>query len=144
MTMKPSELQTGIKYLRDFLKLASKKMPDKNNRGFADGMVYLNQTLDGLVSVLNYTDNPRLEYMLGLERKADKLDADIRKKLALNPAKRDSTGKVVPTALTDSEQEHMIFSMLAGMRAENREKFGGAFIEKNWTKMSKKERNKGV
>ena len=139
--MKPNELNRGIKYLRDFLKLASKKMPDKNNRGFADGMVYLNQTLDGLVSVLNYTDNPRLEYMLGLERKADKLDADIRKKLALNPAKRDSTGKVVPTALTDSEQEHMIFSMLAGMRAENREKFGGAFTQKHWTKMSKKERN---
>tara|TARA_Y100000310_G_scaffold325118_1_gene388106 strand:+ start:86 stop:325 length:240 start_codon:yes stop_codon:yes gene_type:complete len=76
--------------------------------------------------------------------KPNELSADIRKKLVQNPPKRDSTGKVVPMALTDSEQEHMIFSMLAGIREENRKKFGGAFIEKNWTKMSKKERNKGV
>ena len=142
--MKPNELKKGIENLRDFLKKVSKKMPDRMVRGFTDHLVYLNQVLDGLVSVLNYTDNPRLEYMLRLERKADKLDADIRKKLAQNPAKRDSTGKLVPTALTDSEKEHMIFSMLAGMRAENREKFGGAFTQKHWTKMSKKERNKGA
>tara|TARA_R110000765_G_scaffold53755_1_gene107683 strand:+ start:234 stop:455 length:222 start_codon:yes stop_codon:yes gene_type:complete len=67
--MKPNELQTGIKHLREFLKLASKKMPDKNNRGFADQMCYLTEVLDGVEGVLNYVDNPRLDYLQKLEQK---------------------------------------------------------------------------
>ena len=67
--MKPNELQTGIKNLRDFLKKVAKKLPDKSNRGFIDHLVYLNQVLDGMESVLNYVDNPHLDYLQRLEQK---------------------------------------------------------------------------
>ena len=70
--MKPNELKKGIKHLRDFLKLASKKMPDKNIRGFADQMCYLAEVLDGMDGILNYVDNPMLDYLRKIEQKQEK------------------------------------------------------------------------
>tara|TARA_R100000963_G_C4635835_1_gene99978 strand:+ start:1276 stop:1497 length:222 start_codon:yes stop_codon:yes gene_type:complete len=67
--MKPNELQIGIKNLRDFLKKVAKKMPDKNNRGFVDHMDYLADVLDGMEGILNYVDNPHLDYLQKLEQK---------------------------------------------------------------------------
>ena len=67
--MKPNELQIGIKNLRDFLKKVAKKMPDKNNRGFVDHMDYLADVLDGMEGILNYVDNPHLDFLQKLEQK---------------------------------------------------------------------------
>ena len=61
--MRPSELQKGIKNLRDFLKKVAKKMPDKENRGFIDHMVYLNNVLDETEKAFQYLDNLQLDYL---------------------------------------------------------------------------------
>jgi len=37
-------------------------MPDKNNRGFVDGMCHLNDVLDGIESMMKYVDDPMLNY----------------------------------------------------------------------------------
>jgi len=64
--------------LQDFLKKVAKKMPDKKNRGFTDHMVYLNQVLNSLDKVLDYTDNPRLDYLMRLEQKHN-LDKNVQR-----------------------------------------------------------------
>ena len=60
----------------------------------------------------------------------------------LDGGHRDEKGLWNPAVLTDDETEHLLWVMLEERRRENREKFGGQFTEKNWTKMSKKERQK--
>jgi len=72
--VRPSELKKGIVNLQDFLKKVAKKMPDKKNRGFTDHMVYLNQVLNSLDKVLDYTDNPRLDYLMRLEQKHNEVN----------------------------------------------------------------------
>tara|TARA_R100001594_G_scaffold36366_7_gene66042 strand:- start:499 stop:768 length:270 start_codon:yes stop_codon:yes gene_type:complete len=84
--LKPNELKKGIVNLRDFLKKVAKKMPDKENRGFIDHMVYLNQVLDSLDKVLDYTDNPRLDYLMRLEQKYNKINQLLKKKLGAKNA----------------------------------------------------------
>ena len=63
---------------------------------------------------------------------------EIHRKLAL-PTIRDDSGKLIPTEFSDKESHFIIFEMMHEMREENRRNSGGA-IEKNWNKMSKKER----
>jgi len=67
--MKPSEIMIGIDNIEDFIKKASKKMPDRNNRGFVDHMVYLQIVLKGMRSTLKYVDDPHLNYLIKLEGK---------------------------------------------------------------------------
>ena len=60
--MKIIHLQEGTKHLREFIKKASKHMPDKNNRGFTDGMIHLNDIIDGIQDLMKYVDEPMLNY----------------------------------------------------------------------------------
>tara|TARA_Y100001951_G_scaffold100593_1_gene104248 strand:+ start:135 stop:392 length:258 start_codon:yes stop_codon:yes gene_type:complete len=55
-------LRKGIKDLKDFIKKASKYMPDRNNRGFVDSICYLNDILDGIDDMMKYVDDPMLNY----------------------------------------------------------------------------------
>jgi hypothetical protein len=66
--------------------------------------------------------------------------AEIYRKLEL-PTIRDDSGKIIPTEFSEKELSFIIFDMMHEMREDNRRKSGGA-IEKNWNKMSKKERKK--
>ena len=63
---------------------------------------------------------------------------EIHRKLAL-PTIRNESGKIIPTKFSEKELSFIIFDMMHEMREENRRKSGSA-IEKNWNKMSKKER----
>ena len=63
---------------------------------------------------------------------------EIHRKLEL-PTMRDASGKILPTEFSEKESHFIIFEMMHEMREENRRNSGGA-IEKNWNKMSKKER----
>ena len=56
------KLRKGVNDLRDFIKKAAKHMPDKNNRGFVDGMCHLNDVLNGIESMMKYVDDPMLNY----------------------------------------------------------------------------------
>ena len=56
------KLRKGVNDLRDFIKKAAKHMPDKNNRGFIDGMCHLNDVLNGIESMMKYVDDPMLNY----------------------------------------------------------------------------------
>jgi|TARA_Y100000310_G_scaffold171300_1_gene171502 hypothetical protein len=55
-------LMKGVNDLRYFIKKASKHMPDKNNRGFIDGVCHLNDVLDGIESMMKYVDDIMLNY----------------------------------------------------------------------------------
>ena len=63
---------------------------------------------------------------------------EIHRKLEL-PTIRDESGKIIPTEFSEKELSFIIFEMMHEMREDNRRKSGGA-IQKNWNKMSKKER----
>jgi len=56
-----------------------------------------------------------LYYRVMLNKKEIK---SLEKKLGL-PSKRDSNGMVIPVSLTERETEHVIFVMLAKVRAGN-------------------------
>jgi|TARA_R100001530_G_scaffold17502_1_gene15132 hypothetical protein len=60
--MKVIHLQKGVEHLRSFIKKAQKHMPDRNNRGYTDGILYLNDVLDGLQDLMKYVDEPQLNY----------------------------------------------------------------------------------
>jgi|TARA_R100000030_G_scaffold43451_2_gene32806 hypothetical protein len=64
---------------------------------------------------------------------------EIHRKLAL-PTIRNESGKIIPTEFSEKELSFIIFEMMHEMREENRRK-SGSVIQKNWNKMSKKERN---
>tara|TARA_R100000479_G_C6328080_1_gene180389 strand:+ start:44 stop:301 length:258 start_codon:yes stop_codon:yes gene_type:complete len=64
---------------------------------------------------------------------------EIHRKLAL-PTIRNESGKIIPTEFSEKELSFIIFDMMHEMREENRRK-SGCVIQKNWNKMSKKERN---
>tara|TARA_R100000315_G_C5151168_1_gene86619 strand:+ start:155 stop:388 length:234 start_codon:yes stop_codon:yes gene_type:complete len=70
--MKPNEIMKGIDNIEDFINKASKKMPDRNNRGFIDHMVYLQIVLNSMRNILSYVDNPHLDYLIRLEQKQQK------------------------------------------------------------------------
>ena len=61
--------------------------------------------------------------------------AEVERKLSL-PVERDENGKVLPTKFTDREMNFIVFVKLQKLREENE----GFFVNKHWTKMSKKER----
>jgi|TARA_R100000750_G_scaffold56852_1_gene43567 hypothetical protein len=60
--MQVIDLKEGVEHLRAFIKKATKHMPDKNNRGFEDGIWMLNEYLDGMKSLMSYVDDPMLNY----------------------------------------------------------------------------------
>ena len=60
--MKVIHLQKGVGYLREFVKKAQKHMPDRNNRGYPDSILHLNDVLDGLEDLMNYVDDIQLNY----------------------------------------------------------------------------------
>jgi uncharacterized protein with HEPN domain len=37
-------------------------MPDRNNRGYPDSILHLNDVLDGLEDLMNYVDDIQLNY----------------------------------------------------------------------------------
>jgi len=47
---------------------------------------------------------------------------------------------VVPIKFTEREEAQLMWVELEKLREENRKKFGGGAVQKNWTKMSKAER----
>ena len=57
-----TNVKDEIVHLRTFIKKASKHMPDRNNRGFEDGISVLNAILDRIESLLSYVDEPMLNY----------------------------------------------------------------------------------
>ncbi len=63
---------------------------------------------------------------------------EIHRKLAL-PTIRNESGKIIPTEFSEKELSFIIFDMMHEMREDNRRK-AGSVIQKNWNKMSKKER----
>jgi len=65
---------------------------------------------------------------------------EIHRKLAL-PTIRNESGKIIPTEFSEKELSFIIFDMMHEMREDNRRK-SGSVIQKNWNKMSKKERKK--
>ena len=65
---------------------------------------------------------------------------EVHRKLALS-VKRDDSGKVMPTQFSEREKNFMVFHMMHKMREDNRKRFAGRMIQKNWNKMSKKEKN---
>ena len=65
---------------------------------------------------------------------------EVHRKLSL-PVKRDNSGKVMPTQFSERETNFMVFQWMHKMREDNRRKLGRV-MQKNWNKMSKKERKK--
>ena len=65
---------------------------------------------------------------------------EVHRKLSLS-VKRDDSGKVMPTQFSEKETNFMVFHMMHKMREDNRKRFAGRMIQKNWNKMSKKEKN---
>ena len=51
------EIVVGIQYIQDFLVLASKKMPGRNVRGFADHIGYMQDILIQVIKLLKYFDD---------------------------------------------------------------------------------------
>ena len=64
---------------------------------------------------------------------------EFHRKLSLS-VKRDDSGKVMPTQFSEKETGFMVFHMMHKMREDNRKRFAGRMIQKNWNKMSKKEK----
>ena len=57
-----ADLSKGVKYIKRFVKKAQRDFRDKNNRGFADEITLINETLDELEEVVKYVDHLQLKF----------------------------------------------------------------------------------
>ena len=57
-----ADLSKGVKYIKRFVKKAQRDCWDKNNRGFADEITLINETLDELEEVVKYVDHLQLKF----------------------------------------------------------------------------------
>ena len=57
-----ADLSKGVKYIKRFVKKAQRDCRDKNNRGFADEITLINETLDELEEVVKYVDHLQLKF----------------------------------------------------------------------------------
>ena len=55
---KIKELTVGIKAIQDFINYAAKKMPNNNVRGFVDHICYMQETLNHILDIFKYFDDP--------------------------------------------------------------------------------------
>ena len=67
--------------------------------------------------------------------------AALKKKLEAPTVRKGPKKQIMPSNLSDREKHHIIYVMLKKQRDKNLKKFGGG-IQKHWTKMSKKDRQK--
>ena len=65
----------------------------------------------------------------------------LKKKLKAPEVRKGLKKQVIPPKFSDREAHHIIYVMLKKRRDKNLKKFGGG-IQKHWTKMSKKDREK--
>ena len=142
-------LAKDIKYLREWIKQASKRHSDKYVRGFVDSVLIANEVLDNLeelvikvaqtTDLLAYTDDisdlaDRKKRLADEER-----SANIRQRLISHGNPRDKDGLVIPCPFTDEESQFIIDVMLAKARDKTL-KGQSKGVQKHWTKMSKEER----
>lgn len=68
-----SKTLIGIENIRDFIKDASKKMPEKKLTGFIDHVHYMYDVLDDMKKILAYFDDSSLNREIDINKMKERL-----------------------------------------------------------------------
>ena len=122
-------LVKDLKYLKAWIKQASKRHSDKYVRGFVDSVLIIDEVLDNIeelvvkvaqeTDLLDYDDDIKHLASVRLEKANAEKSANIRQRLKNHGNPRDEDGLVIPCPFTDDESQFIIDVMLAKARDKN-------------------------